>query len=379
MAKEELSAEKVIERLEYEADETKQKLLIFRLQERLNDESFAEAFVEADGIGVLCDLMNTVKGNTLGHLIADVRSAVMAPGGIDYVRETPDIVSRIYRIVAGKQPPSIPVAKSCLELIIVVVSVLDEGHKLVNDAAKGKHEKSAKGKEDQPYMNLIALLGSADLHVVERTLMLLNLLMRKRKAAGEKKAQKLLFRWKMGGLVKFMTALNDSQYGPIKKQLEIFQATSNITIPGSWFEAQTWKDKFADVKKKYEDAQEQLFMLMQQQPRIQLLTLEVAKCHHTIAELAKLAGQSPAIHPHARHDSEAFVNSGTLEQAFGSVNEINAKNPGGRGGGRGGAGGGGRGGGKHGGGDWADSDDDAPPPPPPGLLDDDDEIGRAHV
>eukprot|EP00760_Papus_ankaliazontas_P034610 PhM_4_TR728/c1_g1_i1/m.47932 len=284
-------------------DEQKSFKLSFELSTTFaKDGDFAEEFIERDGLSVLISLLKSTKGAFQGYVLAALRSLLLYVNAIDEVAQNPDLVDRLY-VLLGTQPESgqkanLNVQKQTLEIFIVIIGMLDDGHKLVNHAAKLRRA------DTQPYGFIAALLLSPDLLVVRNSLTFLNMLLTKRKACSDKKLKKLIFRLDQGGVMHNVRQLVTVEDDIVKKQLTVFQKLTNVSIPQSFYEAEQWKTKYDSMKKEFDSINETLFVLRQQQPKYLLLKRELARAHETIDALSLMYNTSPNYHPTGRADGK---------------------------------------------------------------------------
>eukprot|EP00759_Apiculatamorpha_spiralis_P009945 PhF_6_TR16999/c0_g2_i1/m.25732/K02184/FMN2; formin 2 len=272
------------------------------------DPDFAEEFIENEGLSVLVNLLKTTKGAAQGYVLAALRALLLYVNAIEEVVQSPDLVERLYLLLGATeqgQKVNLNVAKQTLEIFIVLIGMLEIGHKLVHKAAKHKRADS------QPYQYVANLLVCPDLLVVRNSLTFLNMLLTKRKDISEKKWKKLVFILKEAGVLNKAKELVTVEDDSIKKQLTLFQKLAGVTIPLSFFEAEQWKSRFEEMKKQFETVSESLFVLQQQQPKIRLMKLELQKAQETVQALAAMYKVSPNFHPTKR--AEGNIDFGGLQ------------------------------------------------------------------
>ena len=273
--------------------------MVFEMQGWVQNTDFAEDFLDRDGLATLLRALKVAGGSLQGHLLQVVKGLLVYVNAIEQVAESPDLVEKIYALLippADGSPVNLTVARSVLELLIVICGVMPQGHQLVNDAAKKKA-----GIDGQPYAVLVPLLGAADLLTVRTALTFMNILMSKRKAVDDLKAKNLLFRFKESGVLALLKPLSIVDDDGVKQQLAVFQRIANFTIPRSWEEAQKFKTLYEEMRRRYDQANESLFVYQQQQAKVRLMKLELAKAQETIKALTvAMPGSSAMPHPTKR-------------------------------------------------------------------------------
>lgn len=284
----------------------RKRKLLFELQTSVAKTEFAEQFLEEDGLTIVLQQIKNTTGNVQGALLSVLRGLLVYVNAMDQVAESPDLVDKIYGLLVPPPdgtPISLSVAKPTLEILIVICGMLDQGHKLINQAAKRRI-----GVGVQPYSPLINLLSSNDLLTVHNTLLLMNILLKKKRESSELKAKKLVFRWKECGLMNLLTPLTTTEEREVQKQLTILQRGCNITIPGSWEEASKYKTQFEEMRRRCDAATEALYTFQQQQSKMRLLKAELARAQETVKTLsAALPSLSTQYHP-----SRRFADGGGL-------------------------------------------------------------------
>ena len=301
-----LTPKEVIDLLTYDDVNTaRSKKVIFELQGLLQKEEFAEEFLDKDGLNLLLQLVRKSSGSVQGFLLQDVKALLTYVNAIESLKEQPFLIDQIYALLAPSDGSHInlSVAKSTLELLIVICGVLADGHELIHKAAKGKAS-----MDHRAYSCLIPLLNSPDLLCVRNTILFMNILMTKRKAADDLKGKKLLFRWKECGVLSLMENASVHDDPQIRQQLATFQRITNFTIPRSWEEAQKYRTQYEEMRRRYDQANEQLFVYQQQQAKVRLMKQEFARAQETIKALS-------SVMPHAStryHPTKRFTAGGGI-------------------------------------------------------------------
>lgn len=293
----------------------KRKLLL-ELQSSVTKTEFAEQFLDEDGLSIVLQQIKTTTGNVQGALLGVLRGLLVYVNAMDQVAESPDLVDKIYGLLVPPPdgtPVSLSVAKPTLEILIVICGMHELGHKLINQAAKRRL-----GVGILPYSPLINLLASNDLLTVHNTLLLMNILLKKKKESSELKAKKLVFRWRECGLMSLLTPLTTTEEKEVLKQLSILQRGCNITIPGSWEEASKYKQQYEETKRKCDAATEALYLFQQQQSKMRLLKAELARAHETVKALSCLV---PSVSTQY-HPSRRFADGGGLPAVALASNQL---------------------------------------------------------
>lgn len=298
----------------------KRKLLL-ELQTLVTNAEFAEPFLEEDGLTIVLQQIKASTGNIQGGFLSVLRGLLMYVNAMDQVAESPDLVDKIYGLLVPPPdgtPVSLTVVKPTLEILIVICGMLEHGHKLINQAAKRRI-----GVGVQPYSPVVALLASNDLITVHNTLLLMNILLKKKKASSELKVKKLVFRWRECGLTSLLAPLTTLEEREVQKQLTILQRGCSITIPGSWEEASKYKTQFEEMRRRCDTATEALYSFQQQQSKMRLLKAELARAQETIKTLSlTLPTISTQYHP-----SRRFADGGGLPAAVLASNQLEALDP----------------------------------------------------
>eukprot|EP01079_Euglenida_sp_SAG-EU17-18_P005335 gene5335-952_t len=191
---------------------------------------------------------------------------------------------------------------NALEVFIVLAGLTDEGHRMLHHAAKTV---CAKKTTEPPYTNFVYLLGMKEVNVVEKTLLLINCMMMKRKKISDLKAKKFFFHLQNAGVIKFIDSIEKKHSGTkIGQTIGHFKKNSTFKIPESWYEANKWKTQHRDISKKCNESAQQIFLLQQQKPKVKLLTDQIIRCHDTLLAISIQYGYSPNHHPLHRHDAK---------------------------------------------------------------------------
>jgi hypothetical protein len=262
------------------------KKMLFDFKGWAVDTDFAEDFLDKGGLDALLKLVRTTTGAVQSLILQAVRALLVYLNALERFAESPELVDRIYHLLSPPEPGApvnLAVAKAALEVLVVVCGKLDNGHQYINDAAKRKI-----GVDNLPYGVLGPLLGSNDLNCVTSTLLLMNLLIAKRKAVNELKGKRLFFKWQQAGLLSLLKPLETIEDPGVKKQLSALQKATGYTIPRSWVEAHKFKTQYQDIKRRYDQANEQLFVLQQQQAKVRLLKQEFTRAQITLRALGAL-------------------------------------------------------------------------------------------
>lgn len=316
------SAKEAIDILLYDDPQgMRKRKLLLELQSAVSKTEFAEQFLEEDGLTIVLQQIKNTTGNVQGALLSVLRGLLVYVNAMDQVAESPDLVDKIYGLLVPPPdgtPISLSVAKPTLEILIVICGMLEQGHKLMNHAAKRRI-----GVGVQPYSPLINLLSSNDLLTVHNTLLLMNILLKKKRESSELKAKKLVFRWKECGLMSLLTPLTTTEEREVQKQLTILQRGCNITIPGSWEEASKYKTQFEEMRRRCDAATESLYTFQQQQSKMRLLKAELARAQETVKALsAALPTLSTQYHP-----SRRFADGGGLPAVALASNQLEPIDP----------------------------------------------------
>lgn len=289
-----------------DAQGVRRRKLLLELQHSVRDPDYAEELLEQDGLGIITQLLRSTSGSVQGGLLQVLRGLLVYVNAIDQIAESPDLVDKIYHLLvppADGSPINLSVAKPTLEILIVICGKLEQGHKLVNNAAKHKL-----GVNMLPYSPLCNLISANDLICVKSTLFFMNIMMRKKKDASEQKAKKLLFRWKECGLLSLMKPLVTVEDDDIQKQLTIFQKMTNFTIPRSWEEAHKYKTQYEEAKRRYDVVSEQLFTFQQQQAKMRLLKAELNRAQEAVKALNIVMPTASTVF----HPTKRFADGGGL-------------------------------------------------------------------
>lgn len=299
----------------------RKRLLLHELTQSITNAEYAEQFLEEDGLSIVLQQVKSTTGNVQGHLLQVVRGLLLYVNAMDQVAESPDLVDKIYGFLVPPPdgtPINLSVAKPTLEILIVICGMLEQGHKLINQAAKRRI-----GVGVQPYSPLINLLASNDLNTVHNTILLMNILLKKKKDSSDLKAKKLVFRWKECGLMSLLTPLTTMEEPKIQKQLTILQRGCSITIPGSWEEASRYKAQYEEMRRRCDSASEALYAFQQQQSKMRLLKAELTRAQETIKTLsATLPTLSTQYHP-----SRRFADGGGLPAIALASNQLEPIDP----------------------------------------------------
>ena len=302
-----LSVKEAIDILGYEdPNSIRFRKLVVDLQKNVQRSDFAEDFLEKDGLNVLIQTLRMTQGNVQGHLLQILSALLVYKNAIEEFAESPELVDKIYSLLqppTDGEPIALAVAKPALEILIVICGVLENGHKLINQAAKRRV-----GVNVQPYGPLIGLLSCQDLLTIHNTLLFMNILMKKKKTVSELKAKKLLFRWKECGIMSVLKPLTTYEDKSIAQQLSILQKATNLVIPRSWEEAQKYKTQVEDLRRRYDAASESLFVYQQQQAKLRLLKAELSRAQETIKTMGLMLPDMPS----TTHPSQRFENGGGI-------------------------------------------------------------------
>ena len=289
----------------------KKRKTIVELQQLVQKADFAEQFLEEDGLNVIVQQVKQTSGNIQGALLTVLKHLLVYVNAIEQVAESPDLVEKIYGLLIPSSdgtPVSLSVAKPTLEILIVICGVLETGHKLINQAAKKRI-----GVGLQPYSPLIPLLSCDEFTTIHSTLVFMNMLLKKKKAAADLKAKKLYFRWKECGIISLLQRIASMEDEEIQKQLSLLQRMANFTIPRSWEEASKFKQMYEEAKRKLDVSTEALFVYQQQQAKMRLLKMELQRAQETLRALSIiLPASSTAYHPSRRFRDGGGLPAGAL-------------------------------------------------------------------
>ncbi|KAL9653953.1 hypothetical protein ABK040_014166 [Willaertia magna] len=259
-----------------ESDEKVEKpKILFKLKDLLQDPYFAEEFISLNGIAILAKELTKLRGNVQGYCLASLRSALIYVSALRIISDSPHVVGDIYRLTDTTGFQNVQIYKNALELMIVFCSYLDNGIKLVKQAAK----KLAHSKGQLLFQNLMEIMKSEDLDVQVNCITLLNVMLSK---STDRQKKKLIFVWKQAGLENVLEFVNKSEFSGVREQLGIFQKISSIEIPRSWFVCERFKKELDKMTVKYEQVQEKLFAYQRQQQMVKMLKQELHRCYETI-------------------------------------------------------------------------------------------------
>lgn len=204
-----------IELLQYSDSDSRTKSHQEKLEQFLTtmarrppSQPFAIAFLRRDGVPLLLHVFsNSSAGSVQKSLIMQaIKPLLLYQTAIDSLEEQPHFVSEVYAALHDhtvntdehERESSLGVARSALELLTVLCSVLHEGHELVHRAAQSK---AHQGVDHKCYSTLIELLKQPDVLCARATITFMNVLMSRRKAADRQKGNELLQLWKEVGLL----------------------------------------------------------------------------------------------------------------------------------------------------------------------------------
>ena len=254
---------------------------VHQLCQEVKKSDFAEEFLEGDGLNEILRIatQRNVNRSLQGHLLKLVVELLVYENALDQVQDSQELVDRIYSIL---NTPDVPLTASrpTMQILVVLCGILPDGHKMIVNAAE-----LGKSVSFKPFNCFIPLLGSNDLEAVKPTLLLMNLLLKKKKDADEIiDLKNLLFQWKQCGLLTVMQSVSDKDIADpdIKKGLKIFQHLSDFTIPRSWEEAIKYQQKFEKLQEKYDKQNDLLFVYQQQQTKIRLMHQELERAYDTL-------------------------------------------------------------------------------------------------
>lgn len=302
------------------------KKLVFELQGIVSNHSdFAEEFLDRAGLQLIVDLVKKASGSSVqSHLLLVLKALLNYVNAIEAVKEQPELVDKIYHLLAPVPdggPMNVNVIKATLEVLIVICHVMPNGRELIHDSAKRRA-----GLDSKPYALLAPYLTSPDLLCVRNTLLFMNVMLKKAReapmdgsisnkmqastsgAAADHEAKNLVFRWKEAGLLNLLKALTSVDDAAVKQQLALFQKQSEIVVPRSWESAEKYRLMYEDMRKRYELANESLFIFQQQQAKVKLLKLEFQRAQET---LKLLGGAVPSLSRHP-HPTKRFEHGGGL-------------------------------------------------------------------
>eukprot|EP00761_Pharyngomonas_kirbyi_P007266 gb/GECH01007276.1/.p1 GENE.gb/GECH01007276.1/~~gb/GECH01007276.1/.p1 ORF type:complete len:1157 (+),score=382.43 gb/GECH01007276.1/:1-3471(+) len=288
-----IKAQKVINNLESEKESNMRQALT-HLKTQLQQEGFAEEFIQNKGILVLASLIHKTKGNIQGYLLGALRDGLSYVSGMNAVMESPQIIKEIYQ-VTGIEVHNTTVYKNALEILIVICSYVEDGFKMIHETAKGYS--SHLGEE--AYHNFIDLLNNNDLDVQLKTLTLMNLMAKK--AQTDRKQKRLVFYWKKAGIIDLIRDKEsnhlETKLPEIQTQIDLLQNISGCTIPGSWFQAREFEKKYEEEMKKYQRACDEIFKFQQQQPLVKILKEELLRCYDTLTAASSFSGDHSQLTP----------------------------------------------------------------------------------
>ncbi|RNF26192.1 formin like proteiny 2 (FH2) domain protein [Trypanosoma conorhini] len=293
------SVRDAIDILLYEDNQGQRKRrLVLELNTLVQSAEFGEQFLEEDGLNILLHQIKTASGNLQAAMLSVLRNLLVYVNAVEQIAETPELVERIYGLLVP--PPDgglvpLNIAKPTLETLIVICGMVEGGHKMINQAAKKRI-----GVGVLPYAPLVPLLSGDDLLATHKTLLFMNILLKKKKEASELKAKKLVFRWKECGIVSLLKRLTAIEDVDVAKQLASFQRLSAYTIPRSWEEAGKYRRQYEEAKRKCDAAMDALYVFQQQQAKVRLLKQELERAQETVRAMSLLTQHTSANYHPAR-------------------------------------------------------------------------------
>ncbi|PWV17939.1 putative formin homology 2 (FH2) domain protein [Trypanosoma cruzi] len=281
------SVRDAIDILLYEENQGQRKRkLVLELNTLVQGAEFAEQFLEEDGLNILLLQIKTASGNLQAAMLSVLRNLLVYVNAVEQIAETPELVERIYGLLVPSHDGSLVplnIAKPTLETLIVICGMVEGGHKMINQAAKKRI-----GVGVLPYAPLVPLLSGDDLLVTHKTLLFMNILLKKKKEVSELKAKKLFFRWKECGVLSLLKRLTVIEDADVAKQLASFQRLSNFTIPRSWEEASKYRLQYEEAKRKCDAAMDALYVFQQQQAKVRMLKQELERTQETVRAMRLL-------------------------------------------------------------------------------------------
>ncbi|KAM9946402.1 hypothetical protein ACTFIT_004709 [Dictyostelium discoideum] len=202
--------------------ETNEKDIMFHLKYKLQENEFAESFIEQNGMEGILRMVTNGKGNAQTYSLASLRACLEYVSAMEIITKTPHLVKQLFSLVDSNV---VGVCRGALELLFVLCDFRkEEGFKSVHLAAKG----TAVAQGKKPYLNVIKLLDSGDLETKINAFTLLNVLLSN--CPTDEKVGKLCKKWGELGLDDKLRSLTSIQQQEFQIQLEIYEETSGVNL-----------------------------------------------------------------------------------------------------------------------------------------------------
>ncbi|KAK5578112.1 hypothetical protein RB653_003065 [Dictyostelium firmibasis] len=202
--------------------ETNEKDIMFHLKFKLQENEFAESFIEQNGMEGILRMVTNGKGNAQTYSLASLRACLEYVSAMEVITKTPHLVKQLFNLVDSNV---VGVCRGALELLFVLCDFRkEEGFKSVHLAAKG----TAVAQGKKPYLNVIKLLDSGDLETKINAFTLLNVLLSN--CPSDEKVGKLCKKWGELGLHDKLRSLTSIQQQEFQIQLEIYEETSGVNL-----------------------------------------------------------------------------------------------------------------------------------------------------